>query len=57
MRAAFFYTNGRGRGYSLYILAPGELHLGRAGETHFQVAGKREARAICKAHGAKPWNF
>lgn len=21
------------------------------------VAGKREARAICKARGASPWNF
>jgi hypothetical protein len=28
----------------------------QAGE-HIAVAGKREARAICKARGAKPWNF
>ncbi len=27
-----------------------------AGEK-IKVAGKREARAICKARGVKPWNF
>ena len=24
---------------------------------HIQVAGKREANAICKVRGVKPWNF
>jgi hypothetical protein len=61
-RYAYLYNGGtksaaNGGRYNLYILALGEHLLGRAGEDHYLVAGKREARAICKTHGATPWNF
>lgn len=61
-RRAYLYNGGtksaaNGGRYNLYILALGEHLLGRAGEEAFRVSGKREARAICKAHGARPWNF
>ena len=61
-RMAYLYNGGtksaaNGGRYNLYILAPGEHLLGRAGELYFPVAGKREARSLSAAHGATPWNF
>ena len=61
-RRAYLYNGGtksaaNGGRYNLYILAPGEHLLGHAGELHFLVAGKREARRLCQEHNANPWNF
>lgn len=58
MRLAYIYKAPKtAGGYNLYVLAPGEHHLGRAGEEKYAVAGKREARRICANLGAKPHNF
>ena len=46
-----------GRGYELRFLDRPSGEEFQRYRALFFVSGKREANALCKAHGVKPWNW